>query len=70
MYKHLRRSKDNRIIAGIFGGLGEYFSIDPVVFRLVYIAITVFTGLIPGILVYLLACLVVPPKRENDGEEL
>jgi phage shock protein C len=42
------------------GGLGEYFDIDPVVFRVAYAAFTFFTGVIPGILAYILMSIVMP----------
>jgi phage shock protein C len=45
--KRLYKSKDNRVIVGILGGIGEYLNIDPVLIRLVFVALTVFTGFIP-----------------------
>ena len=61
--KRLYRSKDNRVIAGILGGIGEYLNIDPVVIRVAFIALTVFTGIVPGIIFYIVALLIVPEKR-------
>lgn len=58
--KRLYRSKTNRIWAGIFGGLGEYLNIDPTILRLAWVLITVFSGIFPGLIVYLLALLIVP----------
>lgn len=60
--KQLFRSEDNKIFAGIVGGLGEYFDIDPVLLRVIWAAIVVFTGFIPGLLIYLIALFVVPHK--------
>lgn len=59
-YKHLYRSKTNRVFAGILGGLGEYFNVDPVLLRVFWIVMTVFSGVIPGSLAYFFAFLVVP----------
>lgn len=59
--KHLYRSGTNKVLAGICGGLGEYFDIDPVVIRFFWIILTVFTGLVPGVLAYLFAVFVIPP---------
>lgn len=59
--KKLTRSKDNKVLAGVMGGVGEYFDIDPVLIRLVYLLATVFTGIVPGIVGYILAVAVVPP---------
>ena len=65
--KHLYRSGTNRVLAGICGGLGEYWVIDPVVLRLLWIVLTVFTGFVPGIIAYILAIFVIPirPKGSN-----
>lgn len=58
--KRLYRSKKNKVFAGICGGVGEYFDIDPVVVRLIWLLIVVFTGIVPGLLVYIIAIYVVP----------
>ena len=42
------------------GGIGEYYDTDPVLIRLVFLLITLITGLVPGVLAYLLALLIVP----------
>lgn len=60
MEKRLYRSRENKIIAGIMGGVGEYYGTDPVLIRLIYILITLITGFVPGILGYLIAMLIVP----------
>lgn len=59
-YKRLYRSEDDRIIAGICGGLGEYFTIDPVIIRLIWVLTLLIGG--SGIVIYLLAWLLVPRK--------
>jgi len=56
--KKLKRSCKNRIIAGVAGGLGEYFDIDPVLFRLMFVLLA-FAGA-AGILIYIIAWLVIP----------
>lgn len=58
--KKLYRSKTNRIFAGICGGLGEYFNIDATILRLLWLLIVVFTGLFPGVLVYIIAIFIIP----------
>ncbi len=62
--KKLYKSSDNKIIAGVMGGLGEYFEIDPVLFRVVYLGICAFTAFIPGIFAYVLMAIVIPKKPE------
>ncbi|MFH1161968.1 MAG: PspC domain-containing protein [Candidatus Jorgensenbacteria bacterium] len=64
--KKLHRSRTNKVCAGIIGGLGEYFGVDPALLRVVWIVILVFSGIVPGVIAYLLALLVVP-KPVNHG---
>ncbi len=60
--KRLYRSETNKVLFGVLGGLGEYFNIDPVIFRLIYIFGTFVSGVIPGIVAYLVSVLIVPKK--------
>jgi phage shock protein PspC (stress-responsive transcriptional regulator) len=55
----LRRSKHNRLIAGVCGGLGEFFGISPTWFRLAFL-LALLPGGIPGILLYLLCWIIIP----------
>lgn len=59
--KRLYRSLDDKKLSGVCGGLGEYFSTDPVFFRLLFVFITLFPPG-SGILIYLIMWLVVPKK--------
>ncbi|OGD85002.1 hypothetical protein A2165_04095 [Candidatus Curtissbacteria bacterium RBG_13_40_7] len=61
--KKLYRSKQNRIISGILGGTGEYLNVDPVAIRIAYVAITVFSGFVPGIICYVIALAIIPEKK-------
>ncbi len=54
----LRRSKDDRLVAGIAGGLGDYFGIDPVIVRIGFIVLTFVGGV--GPVIYLVSWLIVP----------
>lgn len=56
------RSREDKIIGGVCGGLGEYFDIDSTVLRLGWVTVTVFSGLIPGILIYIVALFIIPQK--------
>ena len=56
----LARSKSNKVWLGVCGGVGEYFKLDPVLVRVSWILIVVFTGFFPGLVAYLLAALVMP----------
>ena len=59
--KPLRRSRSNRIIAGVCGGLGEFFGISATWFRIGFI-IALIPGGIPGILLYILMWLIIPKE--------
>lgn len=56
--KRLYRSGKNSIIAGVCGGLGEYFDIDPVIIRLLWIVFSLAYGC--GIIAYLIAWIIIP----------
>jgi phage shock protein C len=57
----LRRSRRNRIIAGVCGGLAEFFGISSFWFRLAFL-IALIPGGVPGILVYLLLWIIIPSE--------
>lgn len=62
-YKSLYRSATNRRIAGVAGGIAEYFDIDPTVVRLIWVfSIFIIGG---GILAYLIAWIVIPEKSHS-----
>ena len=56
----LRRSRTNRMIAGVVGGLAEHFRIDPTLLRVIYVVGSVVSAAFPGILVYLLLWVLIP----------
>jgi phage shock protein PspC (stress-responsive transcriptional regulator)/predicted membrane protein len=56
----LRRSRTDRVGAGVAGGLGEYFSVDPVLFRVLFATAAFFGG--AGVLAYLLAWVAIPEQ--------
>jgi phage shock protein C len=60
----LRRSRRDRIIAGVCGGLGSFFGISPIWFRLGFL-IALIPGGVPGLLAYLLLWIIIPiePRR-------
>ena len=58
--KKLYRSKKNRMIAGVCGGLGDYFNIDPTLVRLLFVLVGLAVG--GGFLLYLLLWLIMPEE--------
>lgn len=65
MTKRLYKSESNRVWSGVIGGVGEYFDVDPVLLRVGWIVIVVFTGFIPGLIAYLFAAVIVPHKNKS-----
>lgn len=64
--KHLYRSRKNRVWAGVIGGVGEYFNIDPSLLRLAWIVIVFMSGFFPGLFAYIVAMLVIPQEPINQ----
>ncbi len=58
----LRRNIHNRQIAGVCGGLADYFGLDPTVVRVGYVLLSIFSVGFPGILVYVILWLVIPER--------
>ena len=58
--KKLYRSQDERMLGGVCGGLGEYFNIDPVIVRLIFVAFALVAG--GGLLLYLIMWLFIPQE--------
>jgi phage shock protein PspC (stress-responsive transcriptional regulator) len=56
----LRRSVDDRMIAGVVGGLAEYFQLDPTLLRAIYVVVSIVSAGFPGVLVYIVLWMVVP----------
>ncbi len=74
MERRLYRSRRNRVVAGVAGGLGEYFDIDPVFVRVIFVLATLAGAW--GVLAYLILWIVVPnekfyfepePKQKEGG---
>ncbi len=61
--KKLYRSKTNRMIAGICGGLADYYQIDPTFVRLLWAGLTLVTMVGPGIILYLIAWIIIPEEK-------
>lgn len=61
MEKLLRRIRTGKVFAGICGGLGKYFGIDPIIWRLIFLFGTLFT-IFPFIFAYLIMWIVVPKE--------
>ncbi len=60
MYKKLYRSVTDKMLGGVCGGLAEYFEIDPVIVRLIFVLAVIFGG--SGILAYIILWIIIPQK--------
>lgn len=60
MSKRLYRSRSNKKVAGILGGLGQYFGIDPTILRVLFILLLIGTVVFPFALIYLILIFVIP----------
>ncbi len=58
--KRLYRSTTDKMLCGVCGGLAEYFNIDPVLVRLIFVGLTLFHG--AGALAYVALCILMPEK--------
>jgi phage shock protein PspC (stress-responsive transcriptional regulator) len=63
--KKLYRSKSDKMLAGICGGLGSYLNIDPTIIRLIMIVLCIFTVIIPLLIVYFIAALIIPLEKKD-----
>ena len=59
-YQKLYRSRNDQIISGVCGGLGEFFGIDPTLIRVIFVLLAIFGG--SGIVIYLVMWLIVPEE--------
>ena len=58
----LVKSTHNRKIAGVCGGIAEYFGVDPTVVRVAYVVLSVLSAAFPGILLYIILAIVMPER--------
>ncbi|MCD4739628.1 PspC domain-containing protein [archaeon] len=63
--KRLYRSGKEKILGGVCGGIGEYFSVDPVLIRILLVVLFALSGGL-GILAYFIAWIIVPRNPDHD----
>lgn len=64
MKKKLTRSR-NKMIAGVCGGIADYFNLDPTLVRVVYVLLSIFTAGFPGILAYIIFWIIMPEAESR-----
>lgn len=66
MDKKLYLSETDKKIAGVCGGLGEYFNVDSTIIRLAWIFLLIPTAFFGGLIAYFLAAVVIPKRPQED----
>ncbi len=66
--KKLTRSA-NKMLAGVCGGIAEYFDIDPTLVRILYAVLSFFSAAFPGLILYIIMMFIMPEKDKNDRFE-
>jgi phage shock protein C len=65
--KKLYRSRNNRVLFGVCGGIAEYFEVDPVIVRLIFVILGLYGG--AGLALYLIALILMPDQVENNSKK-
>ena len=58
--KKLYKSANDKMLSGVLGGIAEYLKVDATVVRLIFALISIFTGVFPGILFYIICAIIMP----------
>ena len=66
MQRRLFRSKHNRVLLGVCGGIGEYFNIDPVIVRIIAVLLMI-PGIFPAILAYFILAIIIPLEGSQSS---
>ena len=59
----LQRSRDNKMIAGVCGGLAEWLGWNPTLVRVLFVLVSIFSAAFPGILVYIVMWILMPERE-------
>ncbi len=65
MAKKLYRSQNKKMLGGVCGGLSEYFDVDANLIRIIFVAIGLFSAIVPMVVFYLIAWAIVPLKEKS-----
>lgn len=67
--KKLYRSREDRMVAGICGGMGEVYEIDPTLIRLGLVFVALATGIVPAVVAYVIGAMIIPLGPLPEGKE-
>jgi phage shock protein C len=65
----LRRSRSNRMIAGVVAGLARYFDLDVTLARVLFVVVSVCSAAFPGVLVYVVLWILMPQEVQQEASE-
>ena len=63
MERRLSRTTNDRVLAGVCGGIARYFQWDSTIVRIVYVLVSIFSAAFPGLLVYIILWIVMPERE-------
>jgi len=66
----LRRSRSDRMVAGVVGGLAKRMGMDPTLARVLYVVLSVFSAGFPGLILYVALWMVIPREDDEAAQEL
>lgn len=64
--RRLYRSKTDKMLGGVCGGLGESYGVDPTILRLAWVFIGILTGILPALITYIVAWIIIPEKPDQQ----
>lgn len=62
--KRLYKSKTDKMVSGVCGGIASYLNIDSTIVRVVWALVSVFSAAVPGLLVYIICAVVIPDEPD------
>jgi len=69
--KKIYLSKKNKVLGGVCGGMAEYFNLDPVIIRIIFVVLVIGTGFFPFIIGYILAYVMLSePPVKRGGKKM
>lgn len=68
--RKLYKSNVNRVLEGVCGGIGEYLGLNPLWIRIVWVLLTLNSGFLPGLVLYIVAAIAIPKDPDGYSEEL
>lgn len=63
--KKIYRSKTEKMLSGVCGGIAQYFNIDPTLVRILWVLITLFSASFPGLIIYIVCAILIPEEPDS-----